>query len=918
MRNLSFARRLLLVAFVPALMVSVLMSLYFIINSIRVGEASELERATTLARGLARAAEFGVATQNRVILDEAAGPVLDVPSVYAVTYFDADDVTIHEVNDPSHEYANVSAFAEFSRNLFSNQPLISQVSTVIKRTDLTLYNDPLFDPLEKATPRSEANTIGRIELKVDLSQAFQQQLHTIRQGFVFVGLVLALALAAAYRLAQSVVVPVRALTSSVQSLARNEYVRVQPVNIGGELDELARGINFLSGELQRFHAEQSEAIRLATRDLQSTLTLLEGKNAELEQARETAETASAFKSQFVANVSHELRTPLNAIIGTLSVMNKSGLDITQVDQLDMIESASNTLLYLIEDILDISRIESGNLVVETISTNLETLLAEVYGNAAMQAVDQGVELHVAPIPDNSLRDTYTDPVRVKQVLSNLLSNAIKFTHQGHVSLTTDVIQVLAGERRVRFTIEDTGIGISKEKQRCLFSAFTQADMSTTRRYGGTGLGLYISKGIVSLLNGSISLTSTEGQGTCIEVVLPFKVSDIGEHLEWTGHDRCDRVVYKDNYSPLREANGKLIGQVFSQALSAEKNSTEKLVCVTHIPNRLLTNTWAGPADLESVRGNEKATEDAVQIAWIGQITPLISIHLQEAGYDGYVVKTPSMIQLKRQVQVALSGQSFKTRYKSHLEEHRPDSLLPSLTVLAVDDQRVNIDLMMQYFDYLDIRGIYAASGEEALAYIETESIDLVFMDLHMPEMDGYEVTESIRASGTLNAQIPIIAMTADAYPATRERALTAGFDDVLIKPATVQQVSESIWTWVKMEPSNRAEHGNAMIDIKACADAVRGDENWARGALKTYASEIPDHLDLLNQALTDKDTRALLESAHAIKGVSRLFQIHAVADAAETLETQCSDNDWDCLAATVKELERLLRLAQEECLTILS
>lgn len=913
MKNLSFAGRLLLVAFVPALLVGILMSLYFIVHNVRDGELSELQRARTLAQGLSRAAEFGVATSNRIILEEAARPVLDVPSIYAVRYFGDDNELISDIEDPDHDFGDISTFAEFARNLFSKQPLISKVEASIQRTDLTLYEDPLFDPLQDAQSAAETSAIGRIELEVDLSLSYEEQYDAIKQAFLYVALVLAIALAAAYRLAQSVIVPVRSLTASVRSLAKNDYIQVPPVSIGGELDELAGGINYLSSELQSFHAQQSEAIRLATVDLQKTLTLLETKNAELEQARQSAETASAFKSQFVANVSHEIRTPLNAIVGALSVMNKSSLDITQVDQFAMIEESANTLVYLIEDILDISRIESGNLVVESINTNLENLLAELTGNAAMQAVDRGVDLFIAPIPDPSLRNAYTDPVRLKQVLSNLLSNAIKFTHAGHVSLKTEVLDRQPGQRTIRFTVEDTGIGISEEKQITLFSAFTQADMSTTRRYGGTGLGLYISRGIVSLLGGTIRMHSVEGQGTRLQVDLPVKVSSRETATGLVDAQPDSLVSYFDAYLPLRDENLRLIHLAFGSELQASAAESGR-ICIINIPNNKLSNSWAGPSALANVADDARYSTFTNRIAWVCQVTPLIKTRLQQAGYTGYAVKTPSLIQLKRNLQVAISGQCFTTRYSDAQTDDRPGQQLSSLTVLAVDDQRINIDLLMQYFDYLDIRGIYASSGKEALTYIESENIDLILLDLHMPEQDGFQIAECIRAGGGVNAQIPIIAMTADAYQATRERALSAGFDDILTKPATVEQVSDTIAHWANSAaPSSDQLHGRRMIDVKACADAVRSNEEWARSALQTYANEIPGHVGELQSALKARDTQALYEVAHAVKGVSRLFHIHQVANAAESLERACSGEQWDRISTSAAEFERVLHKAELEC-----
>ena len=913
MKNLSFSTRLLLLAFVPALFVAVLMSLYFIVHSVRHSEYTELQRALTLAQGLSRATEFGVATNNQVILEEAARPIINVPSIYTVRYFNGENELLSVIQDPDHQFAPISRFAASARYIFSRQPLISQVEATIQRTDLTLYNDPLFDPIEEVESPTGSPPIGRIELDVDLSLAYEQQYDTIKQAFIFVLLVLAVSLAAVYKLAQSVIVPVRSLTASVRLLARKEYVSVPSVGIGGELEELAHGINTLSSELQSFHEQQNEAIRLATVDLQKTLTLLEAKNAELDQARQSAETASAFKSQFVANVSHELRTPLNAIIGTLSVMNKSSLDITQIDQFGMIEESANTLLYLIEDILDISKIESGNLLIESISSNLENLLTDLNNNATLQAVDRGIELYVSPIPDAALRNIHTDPVRLKQVLSNLLSNAIKFTHTGHVSLTTEVLHTKPGLRTVRFSVQDTGIGIPEEKQKILFSAFTQADMSTTRRYGGTGLGLYISRGIVSLLGGTIRLSSNEGQGTCLELVLPLKVAATTDQINPVQVRTLPRVSYFDSYAPLHDENQRLLDQVMGEVLDNSEIKVQEPVCVISIPNNRLTNRWAGPEALDDVVSSLQYGGCKTRIALISQITPLTIHRLQQAGYAGYIVKTPSLIQLKRHVQLALSGQCFDTRNGGSQIDDRTGLELPSLTVLAVDDQRINIDLLMQYFDFLDIRGIYASSGREALNYVNSESIDLILLDLHMPEQDGFQIAESIRAGGTSNAQIPIIAMTADAYESTRERALSGGFDDILTKPATVQQVREALLYWANENPSPEPIPRRQLIDVKACAEAVRGNEDWARNALKTYASEVPGHTESLLKSLESRDSNALFQTAHAVKGVSRLFQIHSVANAAEALEQACREEAWHHMAVKVEELIELLHKAEMEC-----
>lgn len=924
MRNMSIASRMLLVAFMPALIVGVLVSMYSIVYSVRDGESAALQRALTLAEGLANASEFGVTTSNIELLEDIAQPILSVPSIYAVQFFGPADESIHHSGDKQYSSAEIGAVALKLRSLISDMPLFNNISAAVFRTDLTQYDDPLFDngAPEPLTSNIE-KILGRVELSVDLSLAYREQIEAIRRVLLYVGVILVIALAAAYRMAKSVITPIRTLTTSVRALARNDYIQVQVVPVGGELDELAHGVNYLSSELKSFHAQQSEAIRLATHDLQNTLSLLEQKNAELDIARETAEAASAFKSQFVANMSHEIRTPLNAIIGTLSVMSKSGLDITQVDQIDIINKSSSALLYLIEDILDISKIESGNLVVESINTDLESLLNEVAVTASMQAVDRGIELYVSPIPDTSLRGVYTDPFRLKQVLLNLLSNSIKFTHKGHVSLLTELVDVEPGLRTVRFSVEDTGIGIPKEKQGSLFSAFTQVDMSTTRRYGGTGLGLFICSGIVELLDGTISLSSDIGVGTRIDVVIPMRVANRANVHSPVAIEPVSGLSYYDSYPALKQQNSALLQMALREILREEQIPNSGVISVHNVPNRVLASSWMGPIESPGTINDSRdhsfdenyLLHSRVEIAFVSRVTPIIKSRLQTAGYTGYLVKTPSLILLKRGLQQAISKQSFQSRRVHSLPDDRPKKSAKQLTVLAIDDQPINIDLLMQYFDHLDIRGIYASSGAEGLDHIMAESIDLVLLDLHMPVHDGFYVVEKIRNSGAANAQVPVIAMTADAYSSTRERAMSAGFDSVLTKPATVQQVSSMINQWTRSSAVTGSS-GTRMIDVKACAKAVRGNEEWVRGALKTYAEEVPGHIQAIKKALREQDRDQLFEAAHAIKGVSRLFQINLVADSAEVIEASSSFATWSILESHSSQLMQVLQAAADECKSI--
>lgn len=925
MRNLSIASRMLLVTFVPAMLAAIFMGAFAVVVGVRDNDRAEVERAFSLAEGLARAGEFALATANTQLLDEIAQPVLSNRSIQHVRFLDDTNTLLHSSSVSSSPANEISSWALEFRRWVSPMPLISHISVPVTRTDLTDYEEPFFDSQPESTPLAGTRDmapmlVGRVDLTVDLSAAYVRQLDLAWRVVGWVCLVLLVALAAAYRLSQSIVKPIRKLTRSVRALAEHDTVEVPDMAIGGELEELAGGVRFLSSELQAFHSQQREAIRLATKDLQQTLSLLEQKNRELDKAREAAETASAFKSQFVANMSHEIRTPLNAIIGTLSVFSHSGLDNHQLDQMEAIKSSSSTLLYLVEDILDISRIEAGSLSIETVKVDLEKLLDEVHLTAAMQAQERGIELFIAPIPDDSLLKARTDPIRLKQVLLNLLNNSIKFTHDGHVTLKTEIVDHEHQLRVVQFSVEDTGIGIPAEKQENLFNAFTQIDMSTTRRYGGTGLGLYIAAGIVELLEGSIHLHSEEGRGTRIDVVIPMPIDSEPQSglLPSATAPAPSGWTLLDDYQPLQNEHRLFLDQ--SVARIRQHHELPESVCVRNIPNKVIASlgsefTEFPGASLTGAIDEPVENPDSLHcdIAMVTQITPDIKKRIERMGYTGYVVKTPSRAVFERALLAAVRGQAFQDNIYGDNRALKSDPSTQKLVVLAVDDQKINIDLLMQYFDYLNVRGLYARSGKAALACVECEKLDLVLLDLHMPEQDGFEVVSAIRRSKGVNAGVPVIAMTADAYPATRKQALAEGFDALLTKPATVQQVSQVLDYWTAERDSTDKLRPNRLVSIEACASAVSGDIDWARGALRTYAEEVPGHVRALQDGVMQQDRNAVYEVAHAVKGVSRLFQIEPVADAALLLEQACRDGEWSAIVGRAEQLEKLLHLAADEC-----
>ena len=373
-------------------------------------------------------------------------------------------------------------------------------------------------------------------------------------------------------------------------------------------------------------------------------------------------------------MSHEIRTPMNTIVGTLSTLKRSALDDDQREQVRQIDGASGDLLALIDDILDITKIETGNLRMESVPCDLGEMLEEVFDGMAHQAVERGVELRVAPLPPDVPVWVRTDPLRLKQVLFNLLSNAIKFTVEGHVLLAVSQAAPVAGApggpHALRLVVADTGIGIPEHLQSRLFAAFAQADMSTTRRFGGAGLGLHICRGIVELAGGDIRLESVPGEGSRFEVTLPVDwTAETGERARAADSRAPLALRYQARYRPLESVDREaltLAGAVLDEAeagktADGEAEDRERVGATVPrpgsplligVPNRLLRRAVLGePIELVL------PAVPVRRLALVSRVTPDIRERLREAGFDGHVPYSPRPAGLRRHLEAALGDEA---------------------------------------------------------------------------------------------------------------------------------------------------------------------------------------------------------------------------------------------------------------------
>jgi PAS domain S-box-containing protein len=663
---------------------------------------------------------------------------------------------------------------------------------------------------------------------------------------------------------------------------------------------------------------------------------------ELVKAKDAAEAATKSKSEFLANMSHEIRTPMNAILGMTRLALKTKLTPKQEDYLSKIKAASNALLRIINDILDSSKIEAGKLDLEKTDFRLEEVLENLSTVVSQKVQDKNLEFLIASRHDIPL-NLVGDPLRLGQILINLVNNAVKFTEHGEVVVSVTMEEEAQDRVELKFSVRDTGIGMTPEQAARLFQAFSQADTSTTRKYGGTGLGLSISKKLVELMGGTIWVESKVGQGSTFSFTARFGVQSAAtEHKRFIPDLAGLRALVVDDNVQAGEILTELLRQFafrVKRVCSGEDALRELAGADWQDPYRLVLMDWHMPGlgGLETTRIIKRG-ERLRNVPKVVIVTAFgeedVRPQTQEMGINGYLLKpvTPSTLYDTLVEMFGVAGQdagpSRVTR--GGISSHDASGV----RVLLVEDNEVNQQVARETLDSAGASVTIANHGGEAVEILtrgdQPPPFDVVLMDLQMPEMDGFTATRLLRAKPELR-ELPIIAMTADVMAEAVERCLEAGMDDHVRKPIDPDALFTTLARWTKSRevkaeglaarPVRSDEEVNVPeiegVDVAGGLERVAGNKRLYVDLLGHFVARHGSAGAQIGVALENGDRKLAERLAHSVKGVAGnlgingLFQLagklqSAIHESRDDVDVLFEGFSWE-LDRQVQAIQRALR-----------
>ncbi|ASJ98467.1 ATP-binding protein [Shewanella marisflavi] len=672
--------------------------------------------------------------------------------------------------------------------------------------------------------------------------------------------------------------------------------------------------------------EDLTRMKINERKIESYAQEMEFNNWALSEAREKAEVAAKIKEDFLACMSHELRTPMNGVIGILGLLAETELSPMQKRYVDVASTSAESLLSLLNDILDFSKIESGKFEIEAIEFDLVELIDQFVQSVTLKLEERHLPLFL-DISQLEYRYVVGDPSRLRQILMNLIGNAIKFTDEGWIALRLSNWKTESGALQFCCEVEDTGIGIAKEKLAMLFNPFIQGDSSTTRMFGGTGLGLSIAKRLCELMQGEITVESQQEVGSIFSFTLAQQPAQTDGDQGWRTGLAPERVTLMGQLNDFEQMLGELLTSWGAKVTFLDANQAIPASDVIIYSFSAERETFSG----ELSRWRQLAEEQSAIVL------PLLA-HWQQLEFEKQDARVPHLgrpLNIGQLIR-ALSDQPLEQEYEPSIEPIVKPSMTDKPKVLVVEDNKVNQMVALGMLHQLGVEADVVNNGREALELLSAKQDNpylLILMDCLMPEMDGFQATAAIREGqgGSQFCALPIIALTANAMKGDREHCIRAGMDDYLTKPLVLEVLKECLYRWFSLSQPNyesamthepvievapaSIEEANPLFDRDRALALMSGDQELLDEVLKVFVDEMLHHKNAFVAGIDSADCDAIRSSVHAIKGAASNLSMTALVKLARQVEIDARRGDLEAIIANQQAFLDLLEETLACCQT---
>lgn len=883
----TLRHRIWLMSLLPGVLISILMGVIYLI--VRYHELDRqflidtFEHSEHQARLVSFLASSSDTDETKTIIRE----MLDDHNVRAASLVNAEGEQQFHAGASHPETANIPAL------LSSHPGYIQNQNAMLVATPLTDVQPPQWLV---------------VEYLMTESQLIKYQLYIVGIALVLLSLIITSVIS--LKLGRAIITPLENLADTLTRIRDGYFDTRLQQHSKSPMHDLENSINEALDSLQNQHQQLTDNIQQYNHDLQETLETIEIQNVELDLARKKALEASRSKSEFMASMSHEIRTPLNGILGFTNLMLSSKLTPQQQDYMVTIEKSSQSMLSMLNDILDYSRLEAGKLILDPASMNIRVLVDETLTFFAPMAHEKNLEL-ISFVYNDVPEQIIADSLRLRQVLTNLVSNAIKFTHEGQITVRVMLEHEEAPDTILKIAVSDTGIGLSQDQQKDLFEAFIQTCRSD--QAGGSGLGLAISKGLVHEMQGDIGIEASPDQGSTFWFTFKADIDSDSPQKSITLLEGQSILLYEPR-ELSRLSLAHLLGKMGADVTTVDT--------IEDVRSGLSANNNYDYAfinfdgcSLESILNYCQTTGNQTSIIIPTQTNnkELLNTSLPD---NVSILLTPAC---QNRLEVVITN-------LSHAPTQQEQQLNHPLDILVVDDNPINLKLLNTILENLGVESVTTANnGFDAIKLCAAKPFNIIFMDVQMPGMNGIETAKHIREQNGYNQHTPIIAVTAHAFPEEKQRLVENGLDDYMTKPVSEDILVQMIQNWTSPEHSEKTartiiqtisrQSGKtpSPVDMNQAVQLTSGNQSLAMELLDMLKVNLPKDRATLKHCWAKKDYDGFLERVHRMHGASRYCGVPELTQTCEQLEISLKDvetldheqvtKSYDSLKRAIKHLE---------------